>query len=173
MKRSELAKKFNISANTVKSTLKACGLPVRDEYTEDEVERFTKARSLFEEGKTRKEVAAHFGVTVDEPVKKQDVPTTSHGTELLEALGKGGVEIGTAAAEVIANELVPLMPYLVAKAFNERARNGAISKAFSEYTKSHILGHSGFSGEVVEIDSHGLPGDVNEEWGKDEGNRFE
>lgn len=51
----------DLSPEDISQTLKACGLPEKDEYTEDEADRFKECRSLIEQqGKTYKQVAAHF-----------------------------------------------------------------------------------------------------------------
>lgn len=49
-----------LSPEDISQTLKACGLPEKDEYTEDEVDRFQECRSLVEQGKTYKQAATHF-----------------------------------------------------------------------------------------------------------------
>ena len=42
----------DLSPEDISLTLKACGLPEKDEYTEDEADRFKECRSLIAEGKT-------------------------------------------------------------------------------------------------------------------------
>lgn len=49
-----------LSPEDISSTLKACGLPEKDEYTEDEADRFKECRSLIAEGKTYKQATTHF-----------------------------------------------------------------------------------------------------------------
>lgn len=63
--RHELQK--DLSLEDISSTLKACGLPEKDEYTEDEADRFKECRSLIAEGKTYKQASAH--------IKRQDKST--------------------------------------------------------------------------------------------------
>jgi len=50
----------NLSPEDTAATLKACGLPEKDEYMEDEADRFRECRSLIEQGKSYKQAAAHF-----------------------------------------------------------------------------------------------------------------
>lgn len=50
----------DLSPEDISSTLKACGLPEKDEYTEDEADRFKECRSLIEQGKTYKQATANF-----------------------------------------------------------------------------------------------------------------
>ena len=49
-----------LSPEDIKASLNACALVEKDEYIEDEVYRFRECRSLIEQGKTYKQVAAHF-----------------------------------------------------------------------------------------------------------------
>lgn len=44
----------------IADSLKACGLAEKDEYMEDEADRFRECRSLIEKGKTYKQATAHF-----------------------------------------------------------------------------------------------------------------
>jgi hypothetical protein len=50
----------DLSPEDISFTLKACGLPEKDEYTEDEADRFKECRSLIAEGKTYKQATTHF-----------------------------------------------------------------------------------------------------------------
>jgi hypothetical protein len=76
-----LASEFNISANTVTNTLKACGLDhKRDDFSEEEKAMFAQARELFAQGLSFKEVAKHFGTNVDEDSPKNR-GSTRQGTE--------------------------------------------------------------------------------------------
>ncbi len=50
----------DLSLEDITSTLKACGLPEKDDYTEDEADRFKECRLLIAEGKTYKQATAHF-----------------------------------------------------------------------------------------------------------------
>lgn len=49
------------------ATLSACELPDKDEYTEEECNKFNEARSLVEQGKTYEEVAASFRGDLEQP----------------------------------------------------------------------------------------------------------
>jgi hypothetical protein len=55
---------FDVSDNTVVTTLKACGLPTSSrQYTKEEVsERFLPARQMFESGKSSTEIADFFAI---------------------------------------------------------------------------------------------------------------
>jgi glutamate synthase domain-containing protein 2 len=67
----DLQKEFDLSDNTVISNLKACRLnTAKQKYNQQEYERFTLCRKLFEEGKNAKEVEQYF-IELDEQAAQE------------------------------------------------------------------------------------------------------
>lgn len=77
--RHELQK--DLSLEDISSTLKACGLPEKDEYTEDEADRFKECRSLIAEGKTYKQASAQMR---RQDKSTQETDESESGAELLD-----------------------------------------------------------------------------------------
>lgn len=50
----------SLQPEDISSTLSACTLPDKEEYTESEADRFQECRALIEQGKNYKQAAAHF-----------------------------------------------------------------------------------------------------------------
>ena len=50
----------DLAPEDIADSLKACGLAEKDEYMEDEADRFRECRTLIEKGKTYKQATAHF-----------------------------------------------------------------------------------------------------------------
>ena len=66
----------NLSSSDISSTLSACMLLDKEEYTEEEADRFRSCRASISQGKTYKQVAAHFR-RIDRKVKASDVSDES------------------------------------------------------------------------------------------------
>ena len=60
-----------LSPEDISKTLKACDLPEKDEYTEDEADRFKECRSLIEQGKSYKQASAQMK-TQDKSTQETD-----------------------------------------------------------------------------------------------------
>lgn len=145
----DLCKKFGISQNTVSSTLAICGLNTRKQkYSQEEIDKFTVARQMLDEGQTQKEVEEHFGIQkspaseVDQPIFEQDevwqeeleeveeeieeveqsIDTSEFVTQNKEALANKITQIlgetVVETAEAKAKEIAGLVPALVLSALN-------------------------------------------------------
>ena len=82
----ELEARFEISINTVRETLKACGLDTaKEDYTEEEITNyFQEARRLKqEEGLSYAAIAEAFGVTQDDNQQRSS-PSASDFSKLIE-----------------------------------------------------------------------------------------
>lgn len=82
----------------ISSTLSACTLPDKQEYTESEADRFRECLDLIGQGKSYKQVAAHFR-RIDKNLKPQngqdEVDTTEAMLEISELLALAGQQCGT------------------------------------------------------------------------------
>ncbi len=94
--RSELFSKLN--SEDISSTLSACTLQDKEEYTEDEAERFRSCRELIEQGKSYKQVAAHFR-RIDKNLRQgneeDEVDTTEAMLEISELLSLASTQCET------------------------------------------------------------------------------
>ncbi len=71
----------DLSPEDISKTLKACNLPEKDEYTEDEADRFKECRSLIEQGRSYKQASAQMK-TQDKST--QDTDESESEVELLD-----------------------------------------------------------------------------------------
>lgn len=141
----DLEAQFQISDNTVISTMQACGLSTRKKkYTSEEVEKFQQARELFTEGMTHKEVEQYFGIDhepaeqslekeQDQPCdagQEQDFDTSEYiiqhrellGNTITQTLGSTVVEVAQEEAKKIAK----LVPVLALSALNQELNSEEI-----------------------------------------------
>jgi len=84
-----------LSPEDISQTLKACGLPEKDEYTEDEVDRFKECRTLLEQGKTYKQAAAHFRRQDKSKQQTGEVETETQLLDISELLAIASEQVGT------------------------------------------------------------------------------
>lgn len=118
--KSDLEQKFGITKNTVRDTLKACGLSTsRREYTSDEVRKFEFARQQIEQGQTYHQVAQHFSVGTKQ-VDVQEVNAQgaaensaqeSAGDVRMAAFQMANAMADSAMREVAESAMVPLMQF--------------------------------------------------------------
>lgn len=72
MNKAQICDRYQISLNTVRQTLKACGLDTgKKTYGTEDMETFEQARNLLQSGRTYDQVAQHFGVSA-EPAQKEE-----------------------------------------------------------------------------------------------------
>jgi hypothetical protein len=111
-----LGEQFSIARGTVNSTLKIIGLdPKRDDFTDEEVELFKRARELQAEGKTKEQVAQELGLNFqeDSTEKKEDLLTS--------LLMQSTVETMQIRGKYVAKEAVKLMPFILKSALEAEA----------------------------------------------------
>lgn len=81
-----------LSSVDIAETLKACTLEQKDEYMEDEADRFRECRALIEQGKTYKQ-AAQFRKQ-DKLKQTGDAQPDTNTLEMLELLALAGEQVG-------------------------------------------------------------------------------
>ena len=70
---------FDLALNTVRTTLKSCGLETeKQDYSEEEANKFREARRMKDAGLSYSEISKHFGVEQEEAAAA--AATTSSGT---------------------------------------------------------------------------------------------
>lgn len=86
-----------LSESEISFSLTACTLADKQEYTEEEADRFRECRSLIEQGKTYKQVATHFR-RIDKNLKPQngqdEFDTTEAMMEISELLTQASEQCG-------------------------------------------------------------------------------
>lgn len=82
-----------LSTDDIFETLKACTLEQKDEYMEDEADRFRECRALIEQGKTYKQAAAQFRKQ-DKLKPPGDAQVDANTLEMLELLALAGEQVG-------------------------------------------------------------------------------
>lgn len=147
----QIAEKFGkngafLTTNTVRETLKACGLSTTAQtYTDEEVQRFAIARRMIdEEKKTYTEVAAHFmpnARAANANAKAESTTGTGTGTENFTANqaqeATGGMdEMAFKTADKIATpyaqKIAELVPALTMYRLNEMMGNGSMEAGFEK-----------------------------------------
>ncbi|MBG1269766.1 hypothetical protein [Nostoc sp. WHI] len=71
---------FQLTLSKALGILASCGLKEQEEYTSEELRRFLEACDLLKQGKTEREIAAHFGISESDDL---DIQLTIEETELL------------------------------------------------------------------------------------------
>jgi hypothetical protein len=121
-----LASEFKISANTVTSTLKVCGLDhKRDDFSEEEKAVFAEARALFAQGLSYKDVATHFGTNGDDGVPKNSGSEAQGGGDenvVNEALFSSILYDLNVRAEVMLEAAFDILPDLIEMKLQEKAQ---------------------------------------------------
>jgi hypothetical protein len=164
----ELANQFNLSLNTVRKTLEACGLDTaKSEYTDDEIrDRFELARKMLsEEQKGYAEVAAHFGVTVTEDESKDDreykipevninAPDPIHGA-IRENVRNYVQEVTDEAVQ----DVVAQLPQMIYESAQKVVKSGAIDDVFKQMMERRRAASKDYSfgSRVIDVPAGGLP----------------
>jgi hypothetical protein len=138
-----LGERFNLSHNTVRDTLEACGLDTsRRDYTEEEIEQyFIPARKLIEEGASYKEVAEKFGGR----------EARHEGSHPQEELLLGGEEVQESIRNEVLKDLqsvirtaladaFDLIPQITAQEAVKMLREGYLRGAFEKYRAGYVRG---------------------------------
>lgn len=143
------------SINTVKATLRACGLDAQKEsYSPEEIwNNFIPARQMIEEGKKLKDVAAHFGVSEPENFKESEAEgemtaqeyTSDEFVAASSNFAKDQMALGAAATtasmvqEGVAKgvkEVAKYIPDMISQTIlEEMQEGGAINQAFQDFNR--------------------------------------
>jgi hypothetical protein len=142
------------SINTVKATLRACGLDAQKEsYSPEEIwNNFIPARQMIEEGKKLKDVAAHFGVGEAEELENSDSVDEMPASEIdggfvvaSSTFAKDQIALGAAAttASMVqegaakgVKEVAKYIPDMISQTIlEEMQEGGAINQAFQEFNR--------------------------------------
>jgi hypothetical protein len=167
----DLAKKFEITLNTVRKTLEACGLDTsKSDYSEEEIrDCFEVARTMVtEEKKGYAEVAAHFGVTMtgDETSTPGNEPevqyeeVSSQAFDPLRATIRAKVQSYVQeVTDQAMQDMVAQLPQMIFESAQKVVRSGAIDAAFEGMLeKRRALSHD-FSNQehTIDVPAGGLP----------------
>ncbi len=126
------------SRNTLRDTLKSCGLETKKErYTAEEIwQNFIPARQMLEGGQTYKEVAEHFGFIHCGGEEVDSTPT--EGAEvngdagLIDGLGVGVAEGVVRSVEESVEQILPFVPQLVVHTLKQKLNSQEMRTAISE-----------------------------------------
>ena len=94
-----------LSSVDIAETLKACALEQKDEYMEDEADRFRECRALIEQGKTYKQAAAQFRKQ-DKLNQTGDAQADTNALEMSELLTLAGEQVGTRISLIEAGKIL-------------------------------------------------------------------
>ncbi len=94
-----------LSSADIAETLKACALDSKDEYIEDEADRFRECRALIEQGKTYKQVAAQFRKQ-DKLNQTGDAQAPANQLEMPELLALASEQVGTRISLIEAGKIL-------------------------------------------------------------------
>ncbi len=94
----------NLSSEDISDSLKACGLAEKDEYMEDEADRFRECRELIEKGKTYKQATAHFRRL--DKLKQTGDTTSAPSLELSELLAMASEQVGDRISLIEAGKIL-------------------------------------------------------------------
>ena len=165
----DLANQFGISLNTVRETLKACGLDTsKAEYTEEEVSNsFAVARTMLkEEQKSYSEVAETFGVVMNDelslPSSSESPSSDPKAVDPLQAAIQTNVQAyvqdvtDQAMEDVIAN-----LPQMIYESAQKLVKSGAIDNAFRkmlENRRTYPARDIRNEGTTIDITATAAPG---------------
>ena len=94
-----------LSSVDIAETLKACALEQKDEYMEDEADRFRECRALIEQGKTYKQTAAQFRKQ-DKLKQTGDVQPDTNELEISELLTLASEQVGKRISLIEAGKIL-------------------------------------------------------------------
>lgn len=94
-----------LSSVDIAETLKACTLEQKDEYMEDEADRFRECRTLIDEGKTYKQAAAQFRKQ-DKLKQTGDAQADTNTLEMSELLALASEQVGTRISLIDAGKIL-------------------------------------------------------------------
>ena len=94
-----------LSSIDIAETLKACALEQKDEYIEDEADRFRECRALIEQGKTYKQAAAQFRKQ-DKLKQTGDAQADTKDLEMSELLTLASEQVGTRISLIEAGKIL-------------------------------------------------------------------
>ena len=95
----------NLELEQIVSTLEACSLEDKQEFTEDEFARIEYCRSLVEQGKTYKQAAAKFRKQ-DKLKQTGDAQTDTNVLEMSELLTLAGEQVGRRISLIEAGKIL-------------------------------------------------------------------
>jgi hypothetical protein len=166
----EIANRFNISLNTVRKTLEACGLDTsKAEYTEEEIrDRFEVARKMLtEEQKNYAEVAAHFGVAMSDdsnaPQEREQrvkYQADVHAADPLQAAIRNNVQsyVQEVTDEAM-QDVVAHLPQMIYESAQKVVKSGAIDDVFQKMLEHRRAFSRDFphDGTTIDVPAGGLP----------------
>jgi hypothetical protein len=166
----DLANRFNITLNTVRKTLEACGLDTsKSEYTEEEISnRFEVARTMLtEEQKNYAEVATHFGVAMSDNSNAPQGRKTEvkYQTEVYVAdpLQAAILENVQGYVQEVTDEamqdVIAHLPQMIYESAQKVVRNGAIDEAFQKMLEQRRAFLRDFTPDstIIDVPIGGLP----------------
>ncbi len=94
-----------LSSVDIAETLKACALEQKDEYMEDEADRFRECRALIEQSKTYKQVAAQFRKQ-DKLKQTGDTQPDANALEMSQLLALASEQVGARISLIEAGKML-------------------------------------------------------------------
>jgi uncharacterized membrane-anchored protein YhcB (DUF1043 family) len=135
----QLMEEFGISAqNTLRETMKACGLPTsKQNYTEEERQKFGIARKMIDQdGKSYADVAEHFKVNARSAdangSAKGDNFTANQATEATGSMNEVALRLADQMMTPVAGAVIALSPKMLMYRVNEQIATGALDTAFDD-----------------------------------------
>jgi flagellar biosynthesis/type III secretory pathway protein FliH len=167
----QIAEQFNITINTVRKTLEACGLDTsQSEYSEDDIrEKFEVARTMLtEEQKNYAEVAAHFGVAMGDEVgtpesnqefKYASVASAPTADPLQAAIHSNVQTYVQEITDHAVEDVVAELPQMIFESVRKVVRSGAVDAVFQTMLEQRRAFSRDFSdeGTTIDVSAGGLP----------------
>lgn len=150
----DLQTKFNLSGNTVYTTLQLCGLNTgKQKYTQEEIDNFfTPARQMLDEGKTSKQVQEYFDLKNGQAFREEceqgseefdsQEYTSTQTVDASDTISSVVAETVSSMVEQSVKDIAPFIPALVIQTINTQLNSEEIMDAF-EQMRSEIKKRKG------------------------------
>ena len=145
--KSSLEQEFGLSKNTVRETLKACGLSTsRRGYTQDEYDKFKTARQMIGQGQTYDQVSHHFQPGA-RPVKNEapsaqgaasNAGQETTGDVRMAAFQIANAMADSAMAEVVGSAMLPLMQFHLGRHMQAGGFTAQVEEACSQIQAGQV-----------------------------------
>jgi hypothetical protein len=133
--REDLQRDFKLSEEDVRETLKACGLSLKKRnYSDEEKERFTQARKLFEDGLAHSydDIASHFKTHQFED-NGNGLVVSEELAEHLRLLEKQAIETGFQVGLQQAEIMGKVIPQVTIMRLKEMIATGELRQNFEQF----------------------------------------
>ncbi len=153
--RKQLEKHFHVEDRTVRKTLTAIGLNIKDkEYSDEDFERFKEARELIENGVSYEELRQHFGGESFDDENGNGVEGNGSFLDDLATETIGGI-FDDALDQLIEGDIIPklFLKKLYERKSQIKASFKRVQNQLEPDNNSRQNGHGSLDGEVIDTDA--------------------